>query len=214
MAEWLNITFKGMDSFAFSCVSGLEKIAGGFFTPFFEFITIFGNGGIFFLVLGAVLLLFKKTRMSGFCVLLAIGVGSLFTNLILKPSVARPRPYTFEEFRQIWLNVGGHIQSEFSFPSGHTTVATTSMTALFLSTNRKKSFWLLIIPILMGLSRIYLVAHYLSDVIGGLIVGGIAGAIGYYLIKLVFDILERNSQNKGIYAFLNFDIIEIFRKRK
>ena len=65
-----------------------------------------------------------------------------------------------------------------SFPSGHTTAAFSTMTALFLMGNKKYSWTAFIFAFLMGLARIYLVVHYPSDVLGGIIVGVVAGCLG------------------------------------
>ena len=94
--------------------------------------------------------------------------------------IARPRPYADESsiFYQLWLLVGQNVESDKSFPSGHTTAAFSTMTALFLMGNKKYSWTAFIFAFLMGLARIYLVVHFPSDVLGGIIVGVIAGCLG------------------------------------
>lgn len=212
MANWLNTAFYHFDKGAFVFANSAYKAAGGFFTPLSEFFAILGKGGIFFIILSLALILFKRTRRTGVSILLAIGVGALFTNVILKNAVARPRPYLTEEFKPFWQAVGSHTESEFSFPSGHTTVTMTSMTALFLSENKKWSWTGFIVAALMGLSRVYLTVHYLTDVIAGLIVGGVAGTIGYYLSKLIFRAMEKNADKKFCAFSLNADLLNLFKK--
>ena len=215
MAIWLDETFFQLDCSAFNMVHGWAKVAGGFLTPFFNFISLLGKGGYFFIILGVVLLLFRNTIKSGIAVLLAIAVGGIFTNVILKNAFARIRPYVnSEEYKLMWEFVGAHKEKSFSFPSGHTNVATNAIIALVLSLKNKKSAWLLVFPVLMGLSRIYLVVHYLTDVIGGLIVGGVAGLLGYLLAKALFSLLENNAEKKVIKAILEFDLIELLKKNK
>lgn len=215
MAGWLDTAFFQFDKFAFNMVNGWAKAAGGFLTPFFNFISFLGKGGYFFILLGVVLLLFKKTRRSGLAVLLAMAVGGILTNLFLKNAVARIRPYVAsEEYKKMWELVGAHTVGSFSFPSGHTNVATNAILALVLSLKNKKSAWLLVFPVIMGLSRIYLVVHYLTDVIGGFIVGGISGLLGYILAKAIFDLLENGKDKKAINGILEFDIVKSLKKNK
>lgn len=215
MAGWLNTSFFEFDRALFVFAHNLFLGAGNLLTPLFKAITFLGNGGWFFIVLGIVLLLFKKTRKTGVALLLSIACGAIFTNLILKNSVARLRPYVAnEEYRSFWQSVGGKIESEYSFPSGHTTVTMASMMAIFLSSNKKWSWLGFVFAIIMGLTRIYFTVHYATDVIAGLIVGALAGGIGYYLLKIIFNAIEINSDNKFCHFILNADITKLFRKSK
>ena len=55
------------------------------------------------------------------------------------------------------------------------------MTALFLAGNKRYSWTAFIFAFLMGVSRIYLVVHYPSDVLGGIVVGACAAIIGTFI---------------------------------
>ena len=179
-ALWLNTTFAAFDQSVTLLVHQLYTMAGGFFTPFFEFISLLGKGGIFLVLLSLALMLYRPTRRFGTAMLLGVAIGALFTNVWLKVVIARPRPYADESsiFYQLWLLVGQNVESDKSFPSGHTTAAFSTMTALFLMGNKKYSWTAFIFAFLMGLARIYLVVHFPSDVLGGIIVGVIAGCLG------------------------------------
>ncbi len=214
MAEWLNSTFASFDGAVFSFMNSLAVKAGGFFTPFLKFVSFFGEGGIFFLVLAVVLLFFKATRRYGVGILLAVGVGALFTNVIIKNAVARPRPFTHDEFKDFWLFVSGKKQSEYSFPSGHVTVTMTSMTFVFLQGNKKWSWSVFFAVLLMAFSRVYLIVHYATDVIGGMIIGGITGTIAYFLTKLIYHYVEKYKEKKFCAFMLNADIIDLFKKKQ
>jgi undecaprenyl-diphosphatase len=209
------LTFAGLDRAALEFFYWLAQGGRTVLNPFALFLSFLGKGGVAFLLTGAILLLFRKTRRAGLSVLLAIGVGALLTNLLIKNLVARQRPYTVSEFYEMWQFVGAHVEKEvYSFPSGHATVSTASMVALFLCLNKKKFWWLLFIPIIMGASRIYLFAHYFTDVLGGYIVGTLASVAGYYLAKLVFSLLEKNKEKKAIDKILNFDLAQTLKKLK
>lgn len=179
-ALWLNTAFAGFDQGITLLVHGLYTMAGGFFTPFFEFVSLLGKGGIFLILLSLALMLYRPTRRCGTAMLFAVAIGALFTNAFLKVIIARPRPYADESsvFYQLWLLVGQNVESDKSFPSGHTTAAFSTMTALFLMGNRKYSWTAFIFAFLMGLARIYLVVHFPSDVLGGILVGAVAGCLG------------------------------------
>lgn len=211
-AQWLNETFANFDYNIFEAFHNLHDGAmGGFFNVFFNAITSLGNDGIFLIVLSVILLLFRKTRKAGAAMLGAIIIGALFTNTTIKPIIARPRPYIDETsiIHQWWINAGSHIESEFSFPSGHTTSAMAAMTGLFFIGNKKYSWTAFFFAILMGMSRIYLCVHYPSDVAGGLIVGFVAGFLAFLLIRL----FEKHSDNKLGRAVTDFDVINVFRKK-
>jgi len=86
----------------------------------------------------------------------------------LKRTIKRPRPYT-DYPDQITLRTR---KSGFSFPSGHTSCAFATATALTISTKK----WYVAVPAftyagLVGYSRMRLGAHYGSDVLAGIIVG-------------------------------------------
>ncbi len=214
MAEWLNTVFYALDSGAFSIAHQLALSTNSFLNPICEILAVLGDGGISFILASLILILFTKTRRTGVAMLLAIGVGALFTNVLLKNLVERPRPYTNTEYVGFWNYVGAHLESEFSFPSGHTTVAMTSMTALFLTNNKKWSWVGFILAVLMAFSRVYLIVHYLTDVLAGLIVGGLAGTGAYFLSKWLFKIVEKNKEKKACGFLLNADLLNLFKKNK
>lgn len=184
-ALWLNTVFASFDQTITLAVHELYNLCGGFFTPFFEFISLFGKGGLPLITISLILLLFKPTRRYGTAMALALAVGALITNCGLKPLIARPRPYADESsiFYQLWLLVGQNVESDNSFPSGHTTAAFASMTAVFLVGNRRWSWTAYIFAVLMGIARIYLCVHFPSDVLGGIIAGLIGGFVGTFIAR-------------------------------
>ena len=178
-AQWINATFETFDQSITSAVHALHTAAGGFFTPFFELISFFGKGGICLILLSLCLMFLKPTRRFGTAMLLGLAIGAIITNLGLKIFIARPRPYADQNsmFHDLWLTVGQNVESDKSFPSGHTTAAFASMTPVSIMGKPKYRIAALCFAVLMGIARIYLVVHFPSDVLAGMIVGIFAGCV-------------------------------------
>ncbi len=199
IASWLNTAFAGFDQSAAIAIHRLFETAPGFFTPFLTIISYLGKGGAFLILLSIVLMLFRPTRRYGTTMLLALAIGALITNIIVKPLVARPRPYIWEGsvYQQFWIELGKFTESDKSFPSGHMTAAMAASTAVFLRGDRRISWTAFFFAVAMGISRIYLSVHYASDVIGGILTGGVGGILGYIISLRIGD------------AFYNGDIREL-----
>ena len=111
-------------------------------------------------------------------------VISRIVNITLKNILARPRP----EFMVLEA-------SESSFPSGHAQnnmalyIAILIATLLICHTPKlclAVKFGCIVLPILIGLSRVYFGVHYISDVISGWSVGVI---VAYNICYLYFKII-------------------------
>ncbi len=192
-ALWLNTFFAAFDERFAVLVHKLYELAGPVMTPLMELISLLGKGGVFLILLSVVLMIPQKTRRIGTAMLLGLGLGVLFTNLFLKIVIARPRPYIDEAkvFHDIWLMMGQHMESDKSFPSGHTTAAFASMVPLFILGRKKLSWLALVFACSMGISRIYLMVHYPSDVLGGIVVGTVAGILGVLIARLLPELWYR-----------------------
>ena len=123
-------------------------------------------------------------------VFLSLGLGGIFTD-ILKWIAGRYRPvelfnhgyFGFEFFRT------GYKWT--SFPSGHAQTVFSLATALTILFPRW-GIWLFVIAGTVGISRIILTSHYLSDVIAGAGIGILfALAIKYYFDRKQINLTEK-----------------------
>ena len=159
-------------------------------------ITALGNGGIFWIAISVILLFSKKYRKTGLGMAFAMAMGLLICNIILKPGVARIRPYDFQMqyfMKEIPLIAGG--MHDFSFPSGHTIACFEACTVLMLS-NKKFGIPATVLAILVAFSRLYLYLHYPTDVFASIILGSLFGVLGYALAQ---KCNLRNPFSKGKY---------------
>lgn len=100
----------------------------------------------------------------GFILMLSNGLNSVF-----KLVFHAPRPY--------WINPevkAISVESSFGLPSGHAQNAVALWGRLAIALRRKWMTWLAVFLILMiGISRLYLGVHFLTDVLAGWLIGGL-----------------------------------------
>lgn len=208
MAVWLDTVFYSFDKFF---INGTAGLVNGFFNAIFLALSVIFEKGILIILTSLILILFKKTRKVGGAMLLALLIGALITNVTLKDLVKRERPFTKEEYLPLWHLAGAVLEGEYSFPSGHATSVMAASTALFIICNKKWSFVGFILTFIIAVDRVYLVVHYPTDVIAGLIVGGIAGIISCYVVNFLYNLADKG-KSKFLNWCVNFDVSNIFNK--
>lgn len=151
-------------------------------------ISLLAEIGLLFIVIGLILCIFKKHRRVGIAILISLTIGVLVSNICLKLTIQRERPFTNigSDFFKWWLDAGSVHESGYSFPSGHTTASTAFAVALFLNTPKNKSWPILFLPALMLCSRTYLMVHFFTDCLAGMGVGIIAGTLSYFIAKWIY----------------------------
>ena len=108
----------------------------------------------------------KRWMRIGLTMLIALALAGLVARGV-KLAAGRARPSVKQELG--WN--GPRLSSKYhSFPSGHTAATTAFFGVLFFA-NRRLGLVLLPIPLLIAASRIYVAAHFLSDVVCAAIIG-------------------------------------------
>ncbi len=147
-----------------------EMFQSGFTDFIMPKLSALGNAGILWIVIAAIMLCFPKTRRCG--ILTAAGlIGCLiFGNIILKPFIHRPRPCWLYSVELI-----SKIPSDFSFPSGHTYASFVSAFIIF-KFHKRIGAVALMLAALIAFSRMYLYAHFPTDVLGGIVLAALIAA--------------------------------------
>lgn len=143
---------------------------------FWKFITSLGDGGWFWIALGLILLIPKKTRKVGLAALLSLALGALITNVTLKPLIARTRPFDLVD------SIIPLIAKprDYSFPSGHTCASFSAALIFYRMLPKKYGIPAVVLAAMIALSRLYVGVHYPTDVIGGFLAALLASTIVFY----------------------------------
>jgi len=157
-----------------------EHLRNHLLTPLMLFLSFLGDGGWLWITAGVILLIFRKTRKAGVCVLLSLLLGFLTNNLLIKNLVARVRPYDAVP----GLEALTPPLNDWSFPSGHACSSFAAAAAMTFSLG-KKAAWGFILAALIALSRVYVGVHYPSDVLVGAAVGVLAALCVWRGLSLV-----------------------------
>lgn len=136
-------------------------------TPYMKIITNFGGATCLITITVFLLIIVKNKKISLLTITNLVTITIL--NQMLKFILRRPRP---TEFRII-------NETGYSFPSGHSMISMAFYGFLIyliyknIKNKYLKTTLIIILSLLIiaiGLSRIYLGVHYLSDVIGGFLI--------------------------------------------
>ena len=118
-----------------------------------------------------------KTRKVGILVSVALLLDVLTCNVILKPLIARTRPYDVNTAVELLIRA----PRDYSFPSGHTAASFAAAAALWFADKKKLAIPALVLAVLIAFSRMYFYVHYPTDVLGGAILGMVCGWLSYKL---------------------------------
>lgn len=136
----------------------------------------------FMIVLNVLLFIFiiVKKKYKLFIIVLS-SISSVIINNLVKIIVKRERP---DYLRMV-------MEKSYSFPSGHAMISVLFFESIIYLVNKynlkyKKliTFSLSTFVLLVGISRIYLGVHYLTDVVGGYL-------LGFIVLFLIIHLFER-----------------------
>lgn len=182
---WDLIAARALQTVPLPGISGLMRAA-----------SVFGNGWVPFAITAVTVIAFLafRRRSEAICLTLSAGGGAI-VNRVLKVLIGRPRP------TRDLVTVFGDLGSQ-SFPSGHVTFYVCYFGFLFFaayallprgSRARRLALTLAALPVLLvGVSRVYLGAHWPSDTLGAYLVGGV-------WLAFSLDVYRRRKQRVALH---------------
>jgi undecaprenyl-diphosphatase len=136
-------------------------------------VSVIGRGGLVWLVIGLAVTLIRRAAPALLLeLMLAIVFASFLADHLLKPLVARDRPFVSTPE----ILVIGSRPGDRSFPSGHAANAFAGASVLVRRLRAQRVLWWALAA-LIAYSRIYLGVHYPLDVIGGALLGFVCGSV-------------------------------------
>ncbi len=161
-----------MFAFELEFLQFLEGLRTDTLNKFFEFVTMLGEETLMIIIVVTLWFAFDKRLAQKIAFITATSLG---INGIMKNFLKVPRPFAAGELTCVRPDTA----TGYSFPSGHTHNFATWITVAAIWF---KKLWFAIFAgvliILVGFSRLFLGAHYPSDVIVGGVVGSIIAIVG------------------------------------
>lgn len=154
-------------------------------------------------------LLFDKIKNVSLLLFTATATTGVLTQL-LKHFFGRPRPNHYDESLSLGFGFFNFESSFHSFPSGHSSTIFVVALVFSLLTPRIKYFYLIIAAII-ALSRVFVGAHYLSDILGGVVVAYVGFKLSFYMFSKITKSKKENykllvNENNFILSFFIFFI--------
>lgn len=155
------------------------------YNSIFRLCTALGEGFVY----GALAVAAIRWRYRFSLLIVLLGMLILPVGYLLKDRIGIERPKTFFEHQGVYEKVIVVPEVELnsgrtSFPSGHTMSAFALYSMLTLIMGRRYVKWGLLFAlfaILVGISRIFLVQHFLADIFAGAIAGLLCAQILWWL---------------------------------
>ncbi|MCD7855577.1 MAG: phosphatase PAP2 family protein [Clostridiales bacterium] len=133
------------------------------------------NAGLVWILIACIMFMSDKYKDTSKILIKALLISTFVCNVVLKPLFGRVRPFDAIE------GIESKIKEphDGSFPSGHTMASFVAAMVIFCA-NPILGLIAFCLAFFIGLSRLYLLVHYPSDIIVGSWLGAFIGALSIF----------------------------------
>ena len=162
-------------------IKWIQSFRSDFLDSFFEGVTMFGEELVYIVIFSILYWCFDKREAIKIILIFLI---SVLINGVLKETFMRERPIGVEGI----FSLREHTAEGYAFPSGHTQSAATFF---YYIAYKLKNKWVTlgstIMIVLVATSRLYLGVHWLTDVLGGIVLAIIIVRVGLVVFEEISD---------------------------
>lgn len=152
-----------------------ENFDSRFLDRVMPWISAAANAGLIWILIACIMFMSNKYKNTSKILIKALLISTFVCNVLLKPFVGRVRPFDAID------GVESKIKepTDGSFPSGHTMASFVAAMVIFCA-NPALGIVAFALAFFIGLSRLYLLVHYPSDIIIGSWLGAFIGALSFF----------------------------------